>query len=471
MVDLVARLTRPINISHRGGPLRFAEHSMEGYRRSLQDGFVVEQDLLPNADGVPVCNHDTTVDRTWVGGSGAVATKTSDEWSRGTLEPPIPGGDSQRPVFWHDVITELGGRGVLMPELKNPTTHWTLAQRTALFDDIVARSLHRSVVVQCFSYSVVLEAVAKGIRGLMLGSTQTAEQLAADGVWGVGLDTRASAAYVDQCRAAGLVVLIYTIDDRATRDTWIDTVGADGLFSNDIWWTSRRFPGVAELTARTSTDLPVGVPWPGMKGNSNQAACPDPRGLLVHGGWSNGVRNLNPLTNGFPGATADTQGVPLAFAGPRGPAVLCRARLTYTADATDQTRWGGLFWGDLDPEVGYSDDAVQPVVGYHLLFRRNGELVLFRKDGSAAAVQLVTTDTAARAPAASGPAIAAGAEAEVVLELEVGATDVVGRVLWGGSHARTVTIADATHRPTAGYFQVDCNGQVVQYRDVVVRGL
>jgi glycerophosphoryl diester phosphodiesterase len=470
--DLVSKLNTPVFVSHRGGALRFPEQTMDGYRQSAEDGFVVECDVMPNAAGVLVTNHDDTVDRTWVNSTGSVLTRTTTQWTEGTVQPPMAGGNIGKPTFWNDLLDELGGRAVLMPEIKSPATNWTLAQRTAFYSDIVARGLSRSIVVQCFTYSVVLEAVARGIRGLFLGNTQTPAQMAADGVWGVGLPNTTTSTEIASYKAAGIKVLIYTIDTRAERTTWIETNGADGIFSNDIWWTSKRFnvnASVTDPTAAFNYDWTSGVPWPGLRGNSNLSGWGvDPRGEFVQGGWSSGIRNQQPLSAG---AANNTSGIVLGFAGPRGPSVQCRSRIFYTEVATTQTRWAGIFWGNIDPEVGFSDDNTQAVGGYHLLFRRNGELVLFRKDTGSTSAQLVTTDTFANAPTVSGPAIVAGAKGEVTLELEVNATNVVGRLLWGGTTMRTITIADTTYRPTAGYFQLDVNAQIVEFRDIEVRSL
>lgn len=469
--DLVAKLRSPLYASHRGGSLRFPEQTLAGYRQSAADGFIVECDVMPNAAGVLVVNHDTTVDRTWVNATGTVASRSTQQWAEGTVKPPIAGGNFGEPTFWTDALNQLAGSCVIMPEVKNPTA-WTLAQRTAFYDDLVARGLQGSVIVQCFTYSVVLEAIAKGLRGLMLGNGVAPAQLAADGVWGIGLPNTTTATEIASYKAVGLKVLIYTIDTRVERTTWIETNGADGIFSNDIWWTSRAVAvnnSTTDPTAAYNYDWSSGVPWPGLRGNANLSGWgTDPRGEFIPGGWSQGIRNQQPLAAGAP---ANTTGVVLGYVGPRGPTVLCRSRIFYTEVATAQTRWAGMFWGNLVPEVGFNDDSTQAVAGYHLLYRRNGELVLFRKDSGAGSTSIGTTSTFALAPTAAGPEILAGNKGEVWLEMEITATSVIGRVMWGGTNIRTLTVADATYRTTAGYFQIDCNAQVAEFRDIEVRSL
>jgi len=59
------RPPRPINIAHRGASAYAPEHTLAAYRLALEMGAdYVEQDLQLTRDGVLVCLHDTTLERT-----------------------------------------------------------------------------------------------------------------------------------------------------------------------------------------------------------------------------------------------------------------------------------------------------------------------------------------------------------------------------------------------------------------------
>jgi len=75
-------VVRPLVIAHRGASGRWPEHSRPAFVQALLDGADgIECDIRLTADGVPVCWHDATVDRT-SDGSGAVHEHTIDELRR-----------------------------------------------------------------------------------------------------------------------------------------------------------------------------------------------------------------------------------------------------------------------------------------------------------------------------------------------------------------------------------------------------
>ena len=65
--------TLPLAISHRGGAGLWPENTMEAFSRSVAMGYRwIETDLHVTADGVVVCHHDPTLERT-TSGRGEVA--------------------------------------------------------------------------------------------------------------------------------------------------------------------------------------------------------------------------------------------------------------------------------------------------------------------------------------------------------------------------------------------------------------
>ena len=71
--------TRPYVMAHRGNRALLPENTLPAFQRALDDGAdILETDLHLTADGVFVCIHDSTLERT-TDGSGPVATRTLAE--------------------------------------------------------------------------------------------------------------------------------------------------------------------------------------------------------------------------------------------------------------------------------------------------------------------------------------------------------------------------------------------------------
>ena len=63
--QVLAPYTRPALIAHRGASACAPEHTLAAYRLALQQGAdFVEPDLQITKDGVLVCLHDATLERT-----------------------------------------------------------------------------------------------------------------------------------------------------------------------------------------------------------------------------------------------------------------------------------------------------------------------------------------------------------------------------------------------------------------------
>ena len=93
--------------SHRGGMNEVPENTLTALRHSWSiKGAVPEVDLRTTSDGVIVCIHDSTPERT-TNASAALAKKaikdisleTIRSWDAGSRFPSPPGGDSGRGCF------------------------------------------------------------------------------------------------------------------------------------------------------------------------------------------------------------------------------------------------------------------------------------------------------------------------------------------------------------------------------------
>ena len=70
---------RPLVMAHRGNSVRCPENTMAAFHQAIADGAdIIETDLHVSSDGVLMCIHDATVDRT-TNGQGAVREMTCDQ--------------------------------------------------------------------------------------------------------------------------------------------------------------------------------------------------------------------------------------------------------------------------------------------------------------------------------------------------------------------------------------------------------
>jgi glycerophosphoryl diester phosphodiesterase len=132
-------------IAHRGASAYAPEHTLAAYRLAMEHGAdYVEQDLAVTRDGVLICLHDDTLDRTsnvaeifparksqvsslkseesgGVGGGWIANDFTLSEIRRldvgGWFDPAFAG---QRIVTWQEAIELVRGKAGLYPELKSP---------------------------------------------------------------------------------------------------------------------------------------------------------------------------------------------------------------------------------------------------------------------------------------------------------------------------------------------------------------
>jgi glycerophosphoryl diester phosphodiesterase len=108
MLDLRGR-TKPYLMAHRGNRVACPENTMAAFRQAIADGAdIIETDLHLTADGVFVCIHDATVDRT-TDGSGAVAGMTLAELK--TLS-----ASCGRPDFEAEKVPILAELAELLPD-------------------------------------------------------------------------------------------------------------------------------------------------------------------------------------------------------------------------------------------------------------------------------------------------------------------------------------------------------------------
>lgn len=232
-------------VAHRGASEDVPEHTLAAYQKALQDGAdALECDVRLTADGVLVCVHDRTVNRT-SNGRGVVSTLELADLAAldfGSWRDPWPGlaGDEEpdrdhRAVLTLERLLELAvdwGRPVtLAVETKHPTRYAGLVERrlVELLDRFglahggCAGPHHVQVRVMSFATLGLrrVRALAPRLPTVLLlarvplrlrdGSLPTGTRIA-----GPSIDiVRAHPEYVAKVHARGHAVHVWTVDDPA----------------------------------------------------------------------------------------------------------------------------------------------------------------------------------------------------------------------------------------------------------------
>jgi glycerophosphoryl diester phosphodiesterase len=277
-----AQAPKKINVAHRGASAYAPEHTLAAYRLALEQGAdFVEQDLAVTRDGVLICLHDPSLERTT-----DVETRFPDRFSEVTYEgkrrkvwlandftlaeiKSLDAGSWFGPRFagervptFDEAVALIRGKAGMYPELKTPEIY---AGRDVDFVALVEAALDRHrlrgpaadprtpVILQTFGESTA-RALAERRIGvpvvLLFGKLPAADAEHTVAAWkgvvaGFGPDKAVVAAHpqlVAQAHAAGLTVTPYTFRSAATPGYasvdeemrhFLYTLGVDALFTDN----------------------------------------------------------------------------------------------------------------------------------------------------------------------------------------------------------------------------------------------
>jgi glycerophosphoryl diester phosphodiesterase len=273
---------KKLNVAHRGASAYAPEHTLSAYRLALDQGAdFVEQDLAVTKDGVLICLHDPTLDRTtnveqlfpdrattvtWEG-------KTQRAWLANDFTlaeiKQLDAGSWFSPTFageriptFDEAVALIKGKAGLFPELKTPEVY---AGRPVAFEKLVATALDRHrlrgaqadpkspVILQTFSEASArtLAAMKIGVPVvLLLSNGKGWESPAKVQEWksivqGLGPNKsilEANPTLVEWAHAAGMTVVPYTFraantgrhaSVKAEMEHFLYTVGVDGVFTDN----------------------------------------------------------------------------------------------------------------------------------------------------------------------------------------------------------------------------------------------
>ncbi len=282
-------------IAHRGASGYAPEHTLEAYRLAIEQGaHYVEQDLQMSKEGVLVCLHDLSLERTtnvqeifhdryrdvqienvterhWIVADFSVEEiKQLDAGSWfGEKEGQSPFSGAQIPT-WQEAIQEIRGKAGLFPEIKAPEIYRQhgLDMEQAVVDELQRNGLDQPgadsstpVVIQSFSAESLRRMAVEHQnclpRVLLLGEGDQAwlspqELQRIEEFAGIGPDKnllRANPALVEWAHKAGLSVTAYTFRSSAVGEGfsdvgeemtyYLDTLDIDALFTDN----PDQFPG------------------------------------------------------------------------------------------------------------------------------------------------------------------------------------------------------------------------------------
>jgi glycerophosphoryl diester phosphodiesterase len=280
-VTPLAQTPRKTNVAHRGASAYAPEHTLAAYRLALSQGAdFVEQDLAVTKDGVLICLHDPSLERTtnveelfpsrfteieyegktrraWLANDF-----TLDEIKRldaGSWFDPTFAGE-RVPTF-DEAVALVKGKAGLFPELKTPEIY---KGRDVQFERLVAAALDRHglrgpsadastpVILQTFGEESArtLATMKIGVPVVLLigrgdGWTDARVQQWKGVVQGLGPDKGIllkTPAFAQWARAAGLRLIPYTFRSsnpgafpsvQAEMAHFLYELGVDGLFTDN----------------------------------------------------------------------------------------------------------------------------------------------------------------------------------------------------------------------------------------------
>jgi glycerophosphoryl diester phosphodiesterase len=246
-------------VAHRGASAYAPEHTLASYRLALAQGAdYVEQDLAVTSDGVLICLHDETLERTtnvehvfpdrrpWLANDFTLAEiKRLDAGS--WFDPKF---DDERIPTFQEAIDLVKGKAGIYPELKAPELY---AGRHIEFETMVAEILAKNrlvgasaepntpVILQTFSESSLakLAALKLGLPVVLLLEARDADQ------WG----SRERVVAAKAAGATGLGPAKSIIDRHPNLVTWAHELGLTVTPYTFRSSSTGRFPSVRDEMA------------------------------------------------------------------------------------------------------------------------------------------------------------------------------------------------------------------------------
>lgn len=240
----------PTLVAHRGGGALAPENTLAALRLGQSLGFrAAEFDVKLTRDGVAILLHDATLDRT-TSGSGPAGARTWEELAGldagGWLSDAFRGEPIAR---FDEAARLLRERGTLANiEIKPvPGTDRETGRELALRAGELWDGAAVPPLLSSFSFAALLaakEAAPALPRGFIVGAPTDADFERMASLEAVSLHCarqHATRELVDRAHAAGLRVLVWTVNDPPEAERLLGW-GADGIITDNLRQFATRFP-------------------------------------------------------------------------------------------------------------------------------------------------------------------------------------------------------------------------------------
>lgn len=379
-------------IGHRGSGDVRPEHTMPAYQAAADWGaHALEVSTSSTSDGVLVCMHDLTLDRT-TNGTGPVNAHTWAELTKlGVTQPELGPAWANTPIpRLEDVLDAFGGRLVLCLEAKRYEDY------PLMMDLIAKRGLQKSVIVKAyhlsqavadakstgypvFSYLGVPDVSVDAITQAAKPLDRRTDYLVLPTTAGATGDQLLPESYVRAAVATGLPVWVYPVHRRYEADYFVG-LGVSGLVTS-----SYRYVTTGTASTRFDTWHTKAV----ASGEMNR--LPDEKTYAPQ--WT-GTDELTLATRGA------QHFITLGQFGP-----LAHAAGSYQLDV--QARWNllptdtgtgiAIAFGHADDR--YYEDGLGASDGYHAVLTAGGSLQLYSHLAGQSAGQPLADPVSTPAPA------------------------------------------------------------------------
>ena len=240
----------PTLVAHRGGGSLAPENTLAALRLGQSLGFrAAEFDVKLTRDGVAILLHDATLDRT-TSGSGPAGARTWEELAGldagGWLSDAFRG----EPIARFDAAARLlRERGtVANVEIKPaPGTDRETGREIAALSAALWEGAAVPPLLSSFSFEALLaakEAAPELPRGFIVAAPADADFERMARIGAVSLHCarqHAKPELVDRAHAAGLRVLVWTVNDPPEAERLLGW-GADGIITDNLRQFATRFP-------------------------------------------------------------------------------------------------------------------------------------------------------------------------------------------------------------------------------------
>ncbi|MFE6429384.1 glycerophosphodiester phosphodiesterase [Streptomyces rochei] len=358
-------------IAHRGAALLAPENTIEAFRMADQlNADALELDVYRTPDGGLFCMHDTTVDRT-SNLSGTTANLTVPGALRGRIDAGSwfanswP-SDLRIPLF-ADALAEIGNHIPIIVHCNNS------GSGALAVAEIQRQELDHAVLIMAWTEAELAAARAAGIPSLLLDadgvlSGQTYAGLLAAGTQYLGVDySQTSNTTINAAAAAGLRVIVYTVNRRSHFAALPTTGSVWGIVSDDPWYVR----GNSQM--RTSDLFGAGTFYHGMPGITDAG---DYRGYFQAPAWFG--------LDASGTAMASNGGYVSCMQGYLGPLpstfTLDFDFVIDTSDYATASMQVAFSVGDTQYDDDTTGTSAKPN-GYNLLVRTNGTIDVYRVTG------------------------------------------------------------------------------------------